>query len=187
MSFVRFWLLFPWDMRQCLLFINNYSNEEKTSSFVHCLYLQILFIIGVEQLVVVALIVFMDVALIHIDDPSRRVLVHWRHELHILITLPYVLISQLLVIHTLLLLPLVSKSRKIILHRLQRRFYILLVLLVDHDEATSIREVHDIFCYCPLANFSPFPEKVMDYNSKQTSSSSSCAIQMVVSFWIRNI
>ena len=107
----------------------------------------------------------MDVPLIHIDELYCRVLVHYRHKLHILITLPYVILSQLVVMYTLLLPPLVSKSIKITLHRHQCIFYIFLVLSVNRDEDISIKEMHDIFCYRPLTNFLPFQEKMLDYSS----------------------
>ena len=129
-----------------------------------------------------ALIFLMDVALIHIDNPSHRALVQCLHELHILITLLYVILSQIVVMNTLPFPPLVSKSIKTMLHLPQHIFYILLVISVDRDKATLTKEVHEIFCYRPLANLLPFPHRFLDYSINQMSSMYSCYLQTIVSF-----
>lgn len=84
------------------IFINDRSNETLSPSFVRRLHLQILLVVEVEKVVVLTLIILTDVALFHINNPSRSILVHFFCKLHVSVTLENVFGLHLVHMHAFL-------------------------------------------------------------------------------------
>jgi hypothetical protein len=87
---MRYLIVVPCFRFNTIICINNGSNEAVSLSFVTCNYSKILFVVWVEQLVVMPAIILVHIALIHVNNSSRFRFAFLYHTLYGFISLEYI-------------------------------------------------------------------------------------------------